>query len=298
MRLSAIILTFNEEIHLERCLDSIKDVVDDIVIVDCYSSDRTVEIAAQYGANILQNPWVNYATQFNWALGELDCDTDWVLRIDADEFIDEKLKAEINKELPSLPNDIHGIYVNRWMTFQGKLIKHGGVFPVSMLRLFRYGKGQCENRWMDEHIKVAGSTVKLSGDLVDDNLNSLTWWTEKHNKYANREAVDLLNIQYGFMEVDSIAGLRSGAQADVKRWFKERIYAHMPGGFRAFLYFFYRYFLRFGFLDGSRGTAFHFLQGFWYRYLVDAKVNEVKRYMRAHGVDIREAINRVLGVKV
>jgi hypothetical protein len=96
--------------------------------------------------------------------------------------------------------------------------------------------------------------------MIDDSLNSLTWWTEKHNKYASREAVDLLNLEYGFMPHDSVASLRNGKQTGVKRWLKEEVYARLPGGFRAFTYFFYRYVIRMGFLDGQAGTAFHFLQ--------------------------------------
>jgi len=134
--------------------------------------------------------------------------------------------------------------------------------------------------------------------MIDDNLNSLTWWTEKHNKYASREAVDLLNLEYGFMPHDSVASLRNGKQTGVKRWLKEEVYARLPGGFRAFTYFFYRYVIRMGFLDGQAGTAFHFLQGFWYRYLVDAKVFEVKRYMRDTNANIVVAIDKVLGVKL
>ena len=187
---------------------------------------------------------------------------------------------------------------DRRMTFQGKLIRFGVVFPVQVFRLFCYGYGQCENGWMDEHIKVAGPTVGFKSELIDDNLNSLTWWTDKHNHYASREAVDLLNLEYGFMPHDSVASLRGGSQAGLKRWIKEEVYARLPGGFRAFAYFFYRYILRFGFLDGQAGTAFHFLQGFWYRYLVDAKVAEVRRYMEEKEVDVVTAIAEVLQVRV
>ena len=183
------------------------------------------------------------------------------------------------------------------MTFQGRLIRWGGVFPVEVLRVFRHGRGACENRWMDEHIKVAGPTVAVAGELIDDNLQPLTWWTDKHNHYASREAVDLLNLQYGFMPQDSVASLH-GAQAGVKRWVKEVLYARLPGGLRAFAYFLYRYGLRLGFLDGPAGTAFHFLQGFWYRYLVDAKVAEVKRCMRQQELGVVEAIERVLGIRL
>ena len=134
--------------------------------------------------------------------------------------------------------------------------------------------------------------------MIDDNLNSLTWWTDNHNNYANREAVDLLNLEYGFMPHDSVARLRGGSQAGVKRWFKEKVYFRLPGGFRSFAYFFYRYVLRLGFLDGKEGTAFHFLQGFWYRYLVDAKVAEVKRYMQVNGCCVDIAVEQVLDIRL
>ena len=151
---------------------------------------------------------------------------------------------------------------------------------------------------MDEHIKVSGTTANFMSNIIDDNLNSLTWWTAKHNNYASREAVDLLNLKYSFMPQDSVASLKTGNQVGVKRWLKESVYVRMPRGLRAFAYFFYRYFLRLGFLDGSMGTVFHVLQGFWYRYLVDAKVAEVERHMNQHNCDSKTAIVQVLGIKI
>ncbi|NKI36440.1 glycosyltransferase family 2 protein [Wenzhouxiangella sp. XN79A] len=298
MKLTAVILTLNESRHLRRCLEGLHGVVDGVLVADSFSTDETLAIAEAHGARVVKQPWVNYATQFNWALTQLDPDTDWVLRIDADEVLTPELAAEIRERLPTLGPEIDGVYVGRRMTFQGRMIRHGGLFPVRVLRLFRPGRGACENRWMDEHIKVAGATANFRGELIDDNLNSLTWWTEKHNKYASREAVDLLNLRYGFMPHDSVANIRDGSQAGIKRWLKERIYARLPGGFRAFAYFFYRYFLRFGFLDGRAGLAFHFLQGFWYRYLVDAKVAEVGRYMKTNDVSVEKAILDVLQIDV
>ena len=298
MNVTAVILTFNEEQHLARCIASVQAVATDVVVVDCSSTDATLDIARAHGARVLQHAWVNHAAQFNWALTQLGADTEWVLRIDADEVLTPALIEEIRTRLPGIGPEIDGVYWGRRMTFQGRLIRHGGVFPVRVLRLFRHGRGQCENRWMDEHIKVAGPTADFGGEMIDDNLNSLTWWTDKHNRYASREAVDLLNLEYRFMPHDTVANLRGGKQAGVKRWLKECVYARLPGGFRAFAYFFYRYVLRLGFLDGQAGTAFHFLQGFWYRYLVDAKVVEVKRYMREHRVGVVEAIERVLGVQL
>lgn len=297
MKITAVILTYNEEKHLPRCLASLEGITDNIIVVDCFSSDSTCDIAIAYGAKVLQNEWINYATQFNWALEQIES-TEWVLRIDSDEFITQSLAEQIQRELPILGNDVKGVYVNRRMTFLGRPIRYGGVFPIQVLRLFRYGHGECENRWMDEHLKVEGKTALLTGEIIDDNLNSLTWWTEKHNKYASREAVDLLNLEYGFIPHDSVAELSSGNQAGIKRWLKERVYFRLPLGFRALVYFLYRYVLRLGFLDGQAGTAFHVLQGFWYRYLVDAKVAEVKRYLNQHEVSVAQAIEHVLGIRV
>jgi len=298
MKLTAVILTFNEEKHLERCIESVKTVATDVVVVDCFSTDGTLDIARAHSARVIQKKWVNHAIQFNWALTQLDPDTEWVLRIDADEYLTPELAAEIRAQLPALGCQIDGVICGRRMTFQGQLIRHGGVFPIRIVRLFRYGRGECENRWMDEHIKVAGPTADFRHELIDDNLNSLTWWTAKHNHYASREAVDLLNLEYGFMPHDSVASLRGGSQAGVKRWFKEAVYARLPGGLRALAYFLYRYVIRLGFLDGRAGAAFHLLQGFWYRYLVDAKVAEVKRYMRTTGCDATTAIGHVLDIRV
>jgi glycosyltransferase involved in cell wall biosynthesis len=296
MHLTVVILTKNEERHVARCLDSVALFASRCLVVDSGSTDGTVEIARDKGARVLENPWVNYATQFNWALDHLPEDTQWVLRLDADEFITEDLARQIQEQLPQLRSEIKGVYVSRRMHFLGRPIRWGGVFPVRVLRLFRYGAGRCENRWMDEHIHVEGETAALLGEIIDDNINSLTWWTDKHNSYASREVVDLLNLEYGFMPHETVADLRGGQQAGVKRWLKERVYARLPGGLRALAYFTYRYIVRLGFLDGKEGTAFHVLQGFWYRYLVDVKLHETRSYMTREGVDVVTAIRDVLGI--
>ncbi len=298
MKLTVVILTKNEELHIKRALSSVAGIADKCFVIDSGSTDRTVELARLAGAEVLENPWVNYATQFNWALNQLPSDTGWVLRLDADEVVTEELADEVLSELPNMRPDTVGIYVSRRMHFLGRRIRWGGLFPVRVLRLFKHGFGRCENRWMDEHVMVDGATADFDGEIVDDNLNSLTWWTEKHNAYASREVVDLLNLQYAFMPSETVADLRGGQQAGVKRWIKENIYFRLPGGFRAFAYFFYRYILRLGFLDGREGAAFHVLQGFWYRYLVDAKFFEVRKYMKNNDVDAGTAIERVLGIDV
>jgi glycosyltransferase involved in cell wall biosynthesis len=298
MNLTSIILTLNEARHLSRCLESVQSVGASVLIVDSFSSDETQRIAESYGARVVQHPFINYASQFNWALSQLNATVEWILRIDADEYLTPMLVDEIQSRLPLFGSQVDGVYCGRRMTFQGNLIRFGGVFPIRVLRLFRNGRGRCENRWMDEHIKLSGMTEDFKGEIIDDNLNSLSWWTAKHNSYASREAVDLLNLKYRFIPHDSVAGLRTASQAGVKRWIKESVYTRLPKGFRAFAYFFYRYVIRFGFLDGASGTAFHVLQGFWYRYLVDAKIAEVERYLDMHRCEPAKAIEQVLGIKL
>lgn len=295
--LTVVILTRDEERHIARAIGSVAGIAGRILVVDSGSTDRTVEIARGLGAEVCVNPWRNYATQFNWALDQLPPGTDWVLRLDADEVVSPELAGQIAAALPGLGPEVEGVTVGRRMAFLGRVIRHGGLFPIRVLRIFRHGKGRCEDRWMDEHIKVAGRVADLPGEMLDDNLNSLTWWTAKHNSYASREVVDLLNLEHGFMAHDTVAALGAG-QAGAKRWLKEKVYARLPGGLRAFAYFLYRYVLRLGFLDGREGLAFHVLQGFWYRFLVDAKLAETRAHMARTGCDVRTAIREVLGIDV
>jgi hypothetical protein len=147
---------------------------------------------------------------------------------------------------------------------------------------------------MDEHILLNGAETALDGELLDDNLKPLGWWIDKHNNYASREVVEILDVEYGFLGRE--IGNRPNGQAGLKRWLKESVYTRLPGGVRALAYFIYRYFCRLGFLDGKEGTAFHILQGFWYRYLVDAKLHEVRLYMQRKNVDPVCAIRDVLGI--
>jgi glycosyltransferase involved in cell wall biosynthesis len=296
MRLAVVILTKDEERHIARAIGSVAAIADHVFVADSGSTDATVEIATGLGAEVRFNPWRNHASQFNWALGQLPQDTEWVLRLDADEYVTEALALEIATTLPSFDRQTAGVTVGRRMTFLGRPIRHGGLFPIRVLRLFRHGRGHCEDRWMDEHITVMGEVAHFAGEIVDDNRNNLTWWTAKHNAYASREAVELLDLECRFIQRERAAQMHAGGQATAKRWIKERVYARLPGGGRAFAYFLYRYVLRLGFLDGAEGLAFHFLQGFWYRFLVDAKLRELRRHMARTGADAAAAVRDVLDI--
>lgn len=274
--ISVIILTYNEDKHIERCIKKVKPIAKEIFVIDSFSNDDTVQISKRCGAKVLQNKWNNnYAEQFNWALSNTPITTKWVLRLDADEYLNPKLIEEINNNISELSNDITGVVFKRRHIFLEKWIKRG-VYPVKLLRLFVYKKGVCENRWMDEHIQLLeGTSVEFKHDFVDHNLNNLSWWIQKHNGYAIREAVDLLDIELNLLgKTNSSINLTEQAMEKRKKKYK---YAKKPLFWRSFAYFFYRYFYKLGFLEGKEAFLWHFFQGWWYRTLVDAKVWEIKK---------------------
>lgn len=292
---SVIILTHNEEKHIERCIRSLLLFTDKVFIVDSGSTDRTVAIAESLGAKVTHNPWVTYAVQFNFGIEHTPFKTPWLMRMDADEYVTPELADEIKHSLQALGSEITGVYVKRRVMFMNQWIKHGGYYPIWLLRLWRREKGICEELWMDEHIKLSeGQTIQFRNDIVDHNLNNLTWWTQKHNNYAIREVIDLLDIKYNFTEADRVIPRLFGTQDQRKRFLKLK-YASLPLFTRPFAYFLYRYFVKLGFLDGKKGLIWHFLQGLWYRFLVDAKMYEVYHRVGKNKQDITEFFRNEYG---
>jgi glycosyltransferase involved in cell wall biosynthesis len=285
--ITVIILTYNEEIHIERCLNNAKKFAKEIFVVDSFSTDGTVEIAESLGAKVYQHAWENYSRQFNWGLNHLPISTEWVWRQDADEYLSDELIDELHDRLPKIPADINGFTAPCLRIFMGRYIKHG-IIPLILLRLFKRKYGVCEERFMDEHIQITEGVVgELKNPFFDDNLNDLTWWTTKHNGYATREAVDLLMTEYGLLPQD--VSMNPGSHSSAVRKNKLK-YVKMPLFWRTFAYFVYRYIFRLGFLDGKEGFLWHFLQGFWYRSLADAKVFEIKKRLGWDEERIKEYI--------
>ncbi|MCI0750001.1 MAG: glycosyltransferase family 2 protein [Nevskiales bacterium] len=279
--LSVLILTHNEEKNIDKCLTSVRPLTDRIYIVDSGSNDRTVELARAFGAQVAQRAWTTYADQFNWGLDHFAFQTGWILRLDADEELTPSLVKALRGFLRAAPADVSGVYLRRRVFFWGRWIRHGGYYPTWLLRVFRRGAGRCEAVWMDEHIVLGhGKTASLRADLIDHNNKDLTFWTDKHNRYASREVLDLLARSQSSAPADRLEPSLAGSQPHSRRWMKDRIYGRLPLFWRAFAYFIYRYVLRLGFLDGREGLVFHFLQGCWYRFLVDAKLHEHRRKPR------------------
>ena len=263
--LAAIILTKNEELRLPACLESLAGIASEVFVIDSLSTDRTVAVAQRYGARVLVRPFVNQANQFNWALANIQTKADWILRIDADERLSPELRQELAERLSGLEPRVAGLTLPRRINFLGRTLRHGDSYPVWLLRVWRNGLGSCEDTWMDEHILLArGEVLKLHGDLIHEIPNSLSEWTQKHDGYAARECKDLISEG-------------AGPQPKLSRKPNKRLYLRLPPFYRALVYWLYRYFLRLGFLDGKEGMIYHFLQGFWYRFLVDAKLFEFQK---------------------
>ncbi|MFC3200253.1 glycosyltransferase family 2 protein [Alteromonas oceani] len=289
--LSVLILTHNEELHIRRCIESLKPIVSQIFVVDSGSTDKTIQICEELGVRVFRRKWKNYSDQFQWGLDNCPIETDWVMRMDADEYIEPDLIAELPKVLAVAKAETSGFYIRRKYFFLGQWIKHGAVYPLNLLRVWRTGKGRIESRWMDEHIVLddGGQTEMLSGHIVDDNLNNTKWWTDKHNKYADREMVDILGRKYSLFAADQTLEVDdSSSQAKIKRLVKEKLYNRIPLFVRPLLYFLYRYFIRLGFLDGKKGFAFHFFQGYWYRSMVDLRVLEAEKLFADKHCDTKE----------
>ncbi|MCR4883608.1 MAG: glycosyltransferase family 2 protein [Clostridiales bacterium] len=282
--LTVVILTKNEEKNLRKCLESFRGAAKRFVIVDSGSTDETKSICEQLDGELRRtgscldffyHKWVSYADQFNWGLANTGITTAWTMRMDADEELTAELALEIEERLNQLEKPVNGVILRRRMVFMGRWIKHGGRYPELLLRIFRTGKAICENKIMDEHMILSeGKMVTFRHDLIDNNKKNLEWWTAKHNWYSNREVLD----HQMSLDGDSLQDEGgSSTQARVKRIVKNSGYYRLPKFFRAHLYFIYRYWFRLGFLDGPEGKIYHFLQAYWYRFLIDAKMYECEK---------------------
>ena len=288
--ITTIILTYNEELHIARCLENVCPFSKKVIIVDSPSTDRTREIAESFNqttpiVEVVEHKYPgNQAEQFNWAIDNLKIDTEWVLRIDADEYLLPELVEELKQKLPKISNDVTGIEFKRRHIFMGKWVKHG-IYPVIMMRMFRTGYGRYDDRLMDEHIILReGRSVVLDNDFCEHSLINISDYCKKHINYAHREASELLKDLYSLTEGVSGNLSHLGKQAERKHRTKSR-YNRLPLFWRSFAYFVYRYVLRGGWRDGKEGFVFAFIQGWWYRTLVDVKILEVRKWLKSNNLN-------------
>lgn len=274
--MSVVVLTKDEEANLPALLRSLDGLACRLFVVDSGSTDRTVAIVEAAGCEVVEHPFENYAAQRNWSFDHLPIATPWVLSLDADERLTPELRDEIARVVAADDPGFDGYMLRKQTWFMGRWLRHGGQYPSWHLRLARAGKVRCEDRLYDQHYVVDGAVGRLKCDYIDILTDSLTNWTDRHNRWATLEARELLSDE----DRIQVRPRWSGTPIERKRFLRLRVYRKFPLFVRPFLLFFFDYIVRLGFLDGRPGLIFHVLQRFWFRFLVDAKLYEHHRQRR------------------
>ncbi|MFL6194522.1 MAG: glycosyltransferase family 2 protein [Thermoanaerobaculia bacterium] len=275
--LSVLVTTRNEEANIERCLKSVHGFADQVFVLDSESTDRTVEIAARYAevhtlaydhSRII--PWI-----FQWGLDNLPLRNDWVLILEADQAVTPELRAEIAALLarPAIAED--GFYIRRRQVFRGKPLRFGGYGSKLILKLFRRGRSELDPVEQDTRVYVRGPVGRLRAPLEEWNVkeDAIQFYLQKHLRYAEAFAREELERRRSGMAWKATPRL-FGTPDERILWLKDRYY-RMPLFIRPTLYFLYRYFFLLGILDGKTGFIFHFLQAFWFRLIVDIRLEEL-----------------------
>ena len=274
---SFVILTYNEEDHIPRLLESIKGLNAQTFVLDSGSTDQTIAICRSYGAETASHPFENHPKQWHAALNAFQFSSPWLICLDADQVVTPELFAQLQNFSDSEHRGIDGIYFNRKNYFKGHWLRYGGYYPKYLLKMIRTGKGISDlNENMDHRFVVPGKTITWKkGHIIEENLkeNNISFWISKHNRYSDllaQEEIERMNA----MRSQTVRTDFWGNPDERTAWLKN-LWWKLPRFFRPFLYFTYRMIFQLGILDGKTGILFHFLQGFWFRIIVDVKINEI-----------------------
>ena len=274
--ISIIILTFNEEKNIRACLESVVGYVEEVFVVDSFSTDATLAIVEEFKVPVVQHAFENYAIQRNWAFKNLPISQPWIMNLDADHRAMAEFWQDLNLKFSAgVPAHINGFMATRRTMFLNRWIKRGGHYPVYHGVVFRKGFGQCEEKEYDQHFLISGPTEIVNGDIIDIITESLSVFTLRHDKWSTLEAKDAMALKANIAK-NVVKADKNGNPMEQRRYQRMKYYSY-PLFVRVFMYFFYRFFLKLGFLEGKEGLIFHFLQGFWFRFLVDAKIYEMEK---------------------
>lgn len=274
-RCRVVVLTYNCEGIIAETLAQARRIDPRPFVVDSHSSDGTLRQVGKE-AEVVQRAFSNYADQRNWAIAQVQDQAAWQLHLDADEVLDEPAVAAILAVLDAGERAPHRAYLLRRVDyFMGRRLRYSGLNPWH-LRLFRSGDGACEQRLYDQHFVSPQPAGRLGGCMLDKNAVSLSDWTARHNRWSELEAAEMRGGPTPGVASGVLQPRLRGDPRERTRWLKAWYY-RLPGGPRALAYFVYRYVFRLGFLDGREGFYFAFLQGLWFRLLVDAKMHEARQ---------------------
>ncbi len=259
--ITAIILTYNEEVHIRRCIKSIKNFTNEIIIIDSFSKDQTLKECKKFkNIKIFQRKFIHQANQMNWALKNLNIKNRWILRIDADEYITNFNQKFFFGKL-SKNKKTNGFIFIRKIKFLGKVINHGLTSPHKTIRIWRNRKGRYPNISMDEQVIVKGKVDLLDSIIIDHNKKGFLFWLKKHLNYAKKETNEYFKRnKYSF---------KSKNISDRNKLKKYKSYYNFPIFIRPIILFIYSYIYKLGFLSGVRGFLYYLVQNFLYRLIVD-----------------------------
>jgi glycosyltransferase involved in cell wall biosynthesis len=274
-----IVTSRNEEANIEKCLLSGHNFIDQVFVIDSDSEDRTVEISRRYAevVNLPYNhnkiiPWI-----YQWGLDNLPIRNEWVLILEADQELTPALLQELQTLFSKPQINENGFYVRRQQIFRGQTLRFGGYGSKYMLKLFRRSAGRLDPDETDTRVYVEGEVGELSSPIIENNLkeNDILFYLQKHLRYAEVFAQEeAQRRREGFVWKTSPAFFGTPDQRVL--WLK-RVFFRLPLYVRPFIYFFYRYFILLGFLDGKQGSIFHFLQAFWFRLVWDIRLEEIMK---------------------
>lgn len=275
--LTVLFTTRNEEVNIERSLRSVHGFADQILVIDSESTDRTQEIARRW-ADEVHNlpyehgriiPWI-----FQWGLEHLPISNEWILILEADQALTPELRQEIAALLARPQIRENGFYIRRRQIFRGKPLRFGGYGGKVLMKLFRRGHGRLDPEEQDTRVYIDGAVGRLHAPLEEHNRkeDAILFYLEKHLRYAEAFAREEVERRRGLPW--RVTPRFFGTPDERVLWMKTRWY-RMPLYVRPFLYFFYRYFFLLGILDGKNGFVFHFLQAFWFRFVVDVRLEEL-----------------------
>jgi len=275
IKITFILLTYNEQHLIVDCLDSLEGIPAHIFVVDDHSTDGTPAILEERGIQYIQHKFINYSQQRNWAQANVPFDTEWVFHLDADERLTPELRAWLLREFPKEQTSYDAFLFPRRAVFMGRWIRHGGHYPNNYhARLYKKDVGKCEEKAYDQHFISSGKEkIIYKKDIINILTDSLDKFIHAHNKWATQEALGIISRN----NPGEVKAKLGGNPVQQRRWLKNNVFGKVPLFTRSFMYFFYRYIFRMGFLDGKEGLIFHVLQGFWFRFLVDAKVYEFRQ---------------------
>ena len=271
-----LVTTRNEAANIERCLSSAHQFIDQIFVIDSDSEDETVTIARKYAevVNLAYDhskiiPWI-----YQWGLDNLAIRNDWVMILEADQILTPELKSEL-ESLFTKPVREDGFYVRRQQVFRGKALRFGGYGSKYMLKLFRRAAGELDPEETDTRVYVKGVVGRLRSPIIEENQkeNDILFYLQKHLRYADAFArEELQRREEGFKWKQQPRLFGTPDQRVL--WLKQNFF-RLPLYIRPFLYFFYRYVILLGFLDGKQGAIFHFMQAFWFRLVWDIRLEEL-----------------------